>query len=141
MKTSHIIWTGLFSIGGVYLFASAPPELTDANALTTDARVIETGNMLNAVNAINASAREIYTSRIVGAGKAAGLGFGEDWAEPDVAKGPLPALFLRLVSAQMETKPERLGLYLGSDEPINKSNLFSGTQATAFEAVKTTWIY
>ena len=36
----------------------------------------------------------------------------------------------------METKPEPLGLYLGSDEPINASNLFSGKQMEQFEVVK-----
>ena len=38
----------------------------------------------------------------------------------------------------MESKPPPLGLYLGSDEPINKSNLFSGSQAMAFTQLKET---
>ena len=136
MKTSHLFLLGVFSVSGIYLFASAPPELADQKSGAADDRVLQTENMLNAVNKINEAARTIYTKRIVGGGKKAGLKFGEDWAEPGVEKGPLPALFLRLVSAQMETKPQQLGLYLGSDEPINKSNLFTGNQATAYEAVK-----
>jgi len=136
MKTSHLLLLGIFSVSGIYLFASAPPELAEQGSTTSDDRVLQTENMLNAVNNINNAARTIYTSRIVGGGKKAGLKFGEDWAEPGVEKGPLPALFLRLVSARMETKPAQLGLYLGSDEPINKSNLFTGTQALAYEAVK-----
>ncbi len=136
MKLAQISWIGILCLTGIYLFASAPPELEESQARALDARMLETENMLNAVNTINGVAREIYTARIVGAGKKAGLAFGEDWAEPGVEKGPLPALFLRLVSQQMERKPPQLGLYLGSDEPINKSNLFTGTQALAFEAVK-----
>lgn len=38
----------------------------------------------------------------------------------------------------MERKPERLGLYLGSDEPINPSNLFSAAQKKQFIQVKHT---
>lgn len=85
---------------------------------------------------MNEAARQIYTSRIVGPGKQVGLGFGEDWAEPDVEKGPLPALFLRLAAARLEAKPTRLSLYLGPDEPINKSNLFDAAQMEAFGIVK-----
>ena len=138
MKTSHIIWVGVFVTSSAYLLASAPPELSSTDASTSDARMIKTQNMLNAVNSINNTARTLYTKRIVGGGKAAGLKFGEDWAEPGVEKGPLPALFLRIVSGRLETKPPQLGLYLGSDEPINKSNLFGGTQVQAYEAVKAT---
>ena len=138
MKTSHIIWVGIFATSSAYLLVSAPPELTNTDLNVSDARMIKTENLLNAVNSINNTARTLYTKRIVGGGKAAGLEFGEDWADPDVEKGPLPALFLRLVSARLETKPPQLGLYLGSDEPINKSNLFGGTQVAAYEAVKAT---
>ena len=93
MKTSQIIWVGIFVTSSAYLLASAPPELTGTDASASDTRMIKTQNMLNAVNSINNSARTLYTKRIVGGGKAAGLKFGEDWAEPDVQKGPLPALF------------------------------------------------
>lgn len=133
-----MILSSMFICLSVYLFATAPPALPDENDVNTQARAIDVSNMFNAMNAINDTARRIYTSRIVGGGKEAGLAFGEDWAEPSVDKGPLPALFTRLVAGQMESKSPPLGLYLGSDEPINKSNLFSGSQALAFGQLKET---
>ena len=111
------------------------PEAIESKAIN---RPIDVANLFNAMNTINDTARRIYTSDIVGAGKKAGLSFGEDWAEPGIEKGPLPALFLRLVANRMETKPPPLGLYLGSDQPINKSNLFDDLQAEAFEELKVT---
>lgn len=131
--------TGLlagFCLIAIYLFVSAPPPLEVAGGASGTARQIEVRRLFDTLDAINGAARMLYTSRIVGAGLQAGLKFGEDWAEPGVEKGPLPALFLRLVAARLETKPPRLGLYLGSDQPINASNLFTGPQALTFLAVK-----
>lgn len=136
MTFLKLILAGVFACLGIFLFVTAPPALPEEEEFAANARPVEVEKMFNAANAVNAAARQIYTARIVGGGKAAGLAFGEDWAEPGVEKGPLPALFLRLVAARMETKPARLGLYLGSDKPINKSNLFEGPQAVAFETVK-----
>ncbi len=138
MINPNVIVVSLFSCLAVYLFVTAPPELPDTNEAMAQDRVVDVSNMFSAMNAINDAARRIYTSRIVGGGKEAGLAFGEDWADPLVEKGPLPALFTRLVAARMETKPPQLGLYLGSDKPINKSNLFSGPQAIAFSQLKAT---
>jgi hypothetical protein len=129
---------GVFTCTGIYLFASAPEPLPDKDALFSDNRSVHVGNMFNAVNAVNHAARAIYTERIVGVGLKMGLKFGENWAEPEVEEGPLPALFLRIVAGRMEGKPSRLGLYLGSDEPINKSNLFDTAQAISFETMKAT---
>lgn len=137
MSTMRLILAGVFGCIAVYLFATAPPALPEAEASAGRDRVVEVERLFNAVNAINHAARAVYTQRIVGAGQGAGLAFGEDWAEPGVEKGPLPALFLRLTAQKMEAKPPPLGLYLGSDEPINISNLFQGAQVVAFEAVKT----
>lgn len=134
----RILTVGLVGCLGIYLFVSAPAPLPDKATMFDEVRVVEVEKMFNAVNAVNDAARAIYTERIVGAGLQAGLKFGEDWAEPGVEKGPLPALFLRLVASRMEAKPARLGLYLGSDAPINKSNLFGDVQATAFEQLKQT---
>ncbi len=125
---------------GVYLFASAPPPLVDQSTTGGDRRVVEVEKLFNAVNAVNEAARTIYTKQIVGVGLKIGFKFGEDWAEPNIEKGPLPALFLRLAAHQLETKPPQLGLYLGSDEPINKSNLFTRDQAVAFTMLKETRI-
>ncbi len=131
-----LLITSVFSCLAVYLFVTAPPQLPEASTTSVDARPIDVANMFNAMNAISDVTRRIYTSRIVGAGKEAGLAFGEDWAEPTIDKGPLPALFARMIAARMETKPAPLGLYLGSDEPINKSNLFTGAQADGFTQLK-----
>ena len=136
MSTFRLILAGFIFCVAIYLFISAPPPLPEANQTQTAARAVEVEHVFKAVNSVNDAARQIYTSRIVGPGKAVGLAFGEDWAEPGVEKGPLPALFLRLTAARLEAKPTRLSLYLGSDEPINKSNLFDAAQMQAFDVVK-----
>ncbi|MEP3296205.1 MAG: hypothetical protein ABJO27_06955 [Pseudoruegeria sp.] len=138
MKTVRLLLAGVFTCLAVYLFVSAPVPLPDDQAIAGNIETIEVAKLFNAVNVINETAREIYTKRIVGQGVLAGFAFGEDWAEPGVEKGPLPALFLRLAANQMERKPAPLGLYLGSDAPINASNLFVGTQAGDFETLKAT---
>lgn len=131
-----ITLVGLFGSLMIYLFATAPDALPDQTAATAGKCNFEVEALFDGVNAINDVARSIYTKRIVGAGGKVGLKFGEDWQEPGVEKGPLPALFLRLTAARLEAKPPRLGLYLGSDAPINKSNLFSDAQLVSFEQVK-----
>lgn len=138
MRNVRFALAAIFTMVGVWLFASAPPELPDQGISSSGERSLEVRRMFNSVNAINDAARTIYTGRIVGPGLKSGLKFGEDWGEPGVDKGPLPALFLRIAAAKIEAKPPQLGLYLGSDEPINKSNLFSDEQAVAFQEVKTT---
>ncbi|MCH2249514.1 MAG: DUF3365 domain-containing protein [Cognatishimia sp.] len=45
---------------------------------------------------------------------------------------------LRLTAARLETKPAEVGLYLGSDAPINASNLFGKDQMQVFQGVKAT---
>jgi len=105
MTNFSIALIGFFTSIAVYLFATAPPELPDAADQIQQSRPIDVANLFNAMNQINDTARRLYTSKIVGDGKKAGLAFGEDWTEPGVEKGPLPALFLRLVAARMETKP------------------------------------
>ena len=133
MKT---FMTGAFACLGIFLFVSAPPELPDTSSHAQDRTQTDVTTLFETVNAINAAARLVYTRDIVGGGKAAGLKFGEDWNDPGVEKGPLPALFLRLVARQLERRPEPLGLYLGSDQPINASNLFSAEQMAQFQKVK-----
>lgn len=138
MTFAKLILSGLLICMGIYLFVSAPQRLPDQADVQVTACRFEVVELFDAVNAINDAARGIYTRRIVGGGLKAGLKFGEDWTEPDVEKGPLPALFLRLTASRLERRPQPLGLYLGSDAPINKSNLFSAVQAVAFEQVKST---
>lgn len=136
MSLKSIIALGSFSCLALYLFVTAPPPLPLEAGRAEGARMLPVARLFDAVNAINDAARRTYTARVVGPGGQAGLKFGEDWAEPGVEKGPLPALFLRLAAARMETKPPPLGLYLGSDAPINASNLFTGAQAAAFARLR-----
>ncbi|MDA7427121.1 DUF3365 domain-containing protein [Primorskyibacter aestuariivivens] len=138
MSLNKIIAAGGFVCLAIYLFVTAPPPLPSQAARASDARALPVVHLFDAVNAINDAARSTYTARVVGGGLKAGLKYGEDWAEPGVEKGPLPALFLRLAAAKMEAKPPRLGLYLGSDAPIEASNLFRGAQANAFEQLRAT---
>jgi adenylate cyclase len=128
----------LGGLAAIWLIWTAPPPLEAAAPAHETARQMEIRRLFDTLDAINAAARTIYTARIVGGGKAAGLGFGEDWAEPGVDKGPLPALLLREVARNLEAKPPRVGLYLGSDMPINRSNLFEADSAVAFTKVRET---
>lgn len=89
------------------------------------------------VAAENDVARTLYTKAIVGAGKAQGLKFHEDWEKDEVEAGPLPALFLRGIAGDIRKKGEvPLGLFLGSDFPVRKSNKFAGKQADLFEEIR-----
>ncbi len=92
--------------------------------------------VLEMVAAENDITRTLYTKGIVGAGKKQGMKFDEDWQDDEVEAGPLPALFLRGISADIRKSPVPLGLYLGSDYPINASNKLEGKQAELFEKIK-----
>lgn len=119
----------------VYLFIQAPAPLPDANQATGQLIPIET--VFQLVAAENNVVRALWTSEIVGAGKAVGLAFKEEWRENGVAAGPLPALFLREAAAYLESDPVPLSLFLGSDFPINPSNGFTTQQLAMFAQVKT----
>ena len=85
----------------------------------------------------NDVARTLYTKAIVGAGKKQGLKFHEDWEKDEVEAGPLPALFLRGIAGDIRKKGEvPLGLFLGSDFPVRKSNKFVGKQADLFAEIR-----
>lgn len=84
----------------------------------------------------NDKTRTLYTKKIVGLGKKAGLAFHEDWQKDDVEAGPLPALFLRGTSEVIQKSDVPLGLYLGSDYPVRKSNKFKGVQAEKFAEIR-----
>lgn len=121
---------------GIYLFVSAPAPLPEGDARMQAGCLRPVGRLFDSVNAINQAARDVYTRDIVGPGLKLGLKFDEDWQQPGVEAGPLPALFLRLTAAKLEAMPIRLGLYLGSDAPINKSNLFDAGQLQQFITLK-----
>ena len=86
----------------------------------------------------NEQTRTLYTSQVVGKGKAAGIEFHENWKDEEVEAGPLPALFLRGTSEEIRRTGVPLGLYLGSDYPIVKANKFQGIQAEKFASIRET---
>jgi adenylate cyclase len=123
-------------VAGIYLFVNAPPALPETSAEPGSTIPIEA--VLATVAAENDIARALYTREIVTAGQAAGLRFQEEWLEPGIDAGPLPALLLREAAASLQRGPLPLGLFLGSDFPISPANRFAGRQTAAFETIKRT---
>jgi hypothetical protein len=119
---------------GVYLFVTAPQALPEG--VIAGSRPIAARDLLEICATENALVRELYTKSIVEAGLKAGLKFDEKWQEPKVDAGPLPALFLRETAKSLARGPARLGLFLGSDAPINKANQFRGVQLDAFQQMR-----
>ena len=119
----------------VYLFVTAPPPLPEASAEGRSKR-LTAHEVLEICAAENAAVRELYAEEIVGAGREAGLRFDEKWEQLKVDAGPLPALFLRQVSKSLANSSVKLGLFLGSDNPINKSNRFFGPQEDALREMR-----
>jgi hypothetical protein len=113
----------------VYLFVTAPPALPEASA--ESGKRLTPHEVLEICAAENAAVRELYAKEIVGAGQQVGLRFDEKWEQLKVNAGPLPALFLRETAKSLSRSSVRLGLFLGSDNPVNKSNRFFGPQADA----------
>ncbi|MBX9591321.1 MAG: DUF3365 domain-containing protein [Hyphomonadaceae bacterium] len=133
MIFAKLVVLAMLAIVAIYLFVTAPEPLPDNAGPSGSAdRRVAIAQVFEAANAINHEARRTYTARVVGPGQQAGLEFAEDWREKQRQAGPLPALFLRLVSSELTKKPQPLGLFLGSDEPINPSNLFTGEQKVRF---------
>lgn len=131
-KLKVINFTLLLLVLLVYLFATAPPEL-DANKADKE---LDAHDALSLVNQLNGVARKLYTVKIVKGGQKVGLKFAESWEQENVDAFPLPAQFLRLTSAALESSAVPLGLYLGSDYPINSANKFKGLQSQKFELLK-----
>jgi adenylate cyclase len=129
-----LMFTMLASLSAVYLFVSAPPPLEDLRAQT--GKRVSVRELFELAAAENAAARQLYTQEIVATGKRAGLRFDEKWRDTGVEAGPLPALFLRETSLSLDKRAARLGLFLGSDFPIRRANLFTGTSADAFRHVR-----
>ncbi len=118
----------LNSCGGV-------PEKT-TTVSNGEENVFSVEEVLEMVAKENDVTRTLYTKAIVGQGKKQGMKFDEDWRKDEVEAGPLPALFLRGVATSIRKGPVPLGLYLGSDFPINNANKFEGKQAELFEQIK-----
>jgi len=119
----------------VYLFATAPLPLIEDKE---KGKLIPITEVLAILNHENQIVRAIYTKEIVINGKKSGLKFDENWRDDDLDAGPLPAQFLRLTAVSLEKSKMRLGLFLGSDYPINKANEFTGVQLSMFDKLKLT---
>lgn len=132
---TSLLGAGVFGLLAIYLFVSAPPELPDAAG---GGKPIPAGLALALLDAENAAIRAMYTSEIVGKGGKQGLAFKEDWKKDGVAAGPLPALLLRETSNRLQMQVPELSLFLGSDFPLVKENLFTGQQAVHYQEVKKT---
>lgn len=109
-----------------------------AEVVAAEPSVISVEDAFRIIAHENEKTRTLYTKKIVGLGKKAGIGFHEDWEKADVEAGPLPALFLRGTSNEIQKTNVPLGLYLGSDFPIVKANKFTGVQAEKFEKIRKT---
>jgi adenylate cyclase len=129
------LWSGILAVLAIYLFATRPEPLIDSR---TSERTVPVEKVFRILAAENAAMRALWTAEIVGAGTKAGLKFDEKWREPNVAAGPLPALFLRESATALQKTRVPLGLFLGSDYPIAQSNLFTGEQAERFKRVRAT---
>lgn len=108
----------------------------DSTMVEDEAALIPVEKALEVVARENDIARTLYTKGIVGPGKTAGIKFDENWRKDDVEAGPLPALFLRGISSVMQKGSVPLGLFLGSDFPINAANKFEGKQAELFAEIR-----
>lgn len=133
MKTTYKIF--LFSILGALTLNSCGgvPEKKEESG---EANAFSVEEVLEMVSIENDVTRTLYTKAIVGKGKKQGMKFDEDWRKDDVEAGPLPALFLRGVASSIRKSPVPLGLYLGSDFPIDAANEFKGKQAELFKQIK-----
>ncbi len=133
-RLGRLVGIGFTSMVLLNSCGNAIPEETEAAAVSDKAFSVE--EVLEMVAIENDVTRTLYTKGIVGAGKKQGLKFDEDWQEDKVEAGPLPALFLRGVSSSIRKSSVPLGLYLGSDYPINASNKFEGKQEELFKKIK-----
>lgn len=131
-KRLFILCSGLLTV--ILQSCGGVPEEKAMSAPSDKVFAVE--EVLTMIAKENDITRTLYTKGIVGAGKKQGLKFDEDWQDDDVEAGPLPALFLRGISSDIRKSSVPLGLYLGSDFPINASNKFQGKQAELFQKIK-----
>ncbi|WP_025739642.1 c-type heme family protein [Aquimarina pacifica] len=136
LKTKGILFLSLAISSLIIQSCGGVPEDTSISAPSDKAFAV--AEVLTLIAEENDITRTLYTKGIVGAGKKQGLKFDEDWQDDEIEAGPLPALFLRGISSDIRKSDVPLGLYLGSDFPINASNKFQGKQAELFEKIKST---
>ncbi|WP_109436485.1 DUF3365 domain-containing protein [Aquimarina sp. AU119] len=127
----------LLAINSIVFLQSCGGVPEEKSSTTQSNKVFAVSEILTLIAEENDITRTLYTKGIVGAGKKQGLKFDEDWQDDEIEAGPLPALFLRGISSDIRKSAVPLGLYLGSDFPINASNKFTGKQAELFEKIKT----
>lgn len=137
------IKTAIVAMGSVFMLYSCGEPLPESGGTTATSavgpkKIYSIEEAFEIVAKENDVARKLYTKGIVGPGKKNGIKFDEDWRKEDVEAGPLPALFLRGISSYIQKTDVPLGLYLGSDFPINSANEFTGMQADLFKEVKST---
>jgi len=129
-----LIYTIIITIPALLISCGGVPEKSKTAA--KEKLEFSVAEVLEMVSKENDITRTLYTKAIVGAGKKQGLKFDEDWQKEDVEAGPLPALFLRGIANDIRKSEVPLGLYLGSDFPINKANKFEGKQGELFKQIK-----
>jgi len=120
----------------MYFLISCQGVLDKTGSATKEKMIFSVAEVIEIVAKENEVTRILYTKSIVGDGKKQGIKFDEDWQKEDVEAGPLPALFLRGIANNIRKSDVPLGLYLGSDFPINKANLLEGKQADLFKIIK-----
>lgn len=136
MNRQTNILTVLYALLLTIVFSSCGGVPEETSVSTTSNKVFKVEDVLTMIAEENDVTRTLYTKGIVGAGKKQGLKFDEDWQDENIEAGPLPALFLRGISSDIRKSAVPLGLYLGSDFPINASNKFQGKQAELFKKIK-----
>jgi len=119
----------------VYLFISAPPPIQSDQLNSNSISILDAFKILDHENK---TIRSIYTNEIVKPGLKGNIQFKESWKEKDIIAGPLPAQFLRLIARQLEAEKYPMGLFLGSDYPINTANKFSDLQLIYYGNLKKT---
>jgi adenylate cyclase len=134
MNRSTILILGALGLTAIYLFVSAPPPLPEEGPASGVRIPVE--RVFRMLSADNNRHRGLYTSAVVGPGLKTGLKFDEQWEEESVEAGPLPALFLRATARELERTGVQVGLFLGSDFPIESSNRFNDAQMARFMNLK-----
>lgn len=116
-------------VASSYLFVTAPPPI---DSPTGEPATVDIRAVFAMLEAENDAARAVWTEDIVEHGMEHGFSFGENWRDPSIDAGPLPALFLRETARHIERNAPGLRLFLGSRFPINTANRFTGAQDAKF---------
>jgi len=138
MKNLSLFIFLTLAAGGLFTACGGGGADPFAEVTSAEPNVVSVEDAFRIIAHENEKTRTLYTKKVVGLGKKAGINFHEDWEKSDVEAGPLPALFLRGTSNEIQKTSVPLGLYLGSDFPIVKANKFTGVQAEKFAKIRET---